>query len=161
MEIYHEALAHNKYTCFLKEDTVLPMMYMPDLLKGTVSLIQADDASLTQRTYNIGALSFTPRELAASIEKRVPGFTIDYSPDFRQRIAETWPQQLDDSAARRDWGWAPEYDLDMMTEDMLLQLEGTVSTERLEAIAENVRLAAEQRQTMMDFLAAKDEKVKV
>lgn len=153
VEIFHEALACNQYTCFLSEDTPLPMMYMPDLLRATVGLIQADAASLTQRTYNVGALSFTPRQLAASIEKRVPNFTIKYDPDFRQAIAETWPQQLDDSAARRDWGWAHQYDLDTMTADMLLNLEKTVSAARLEEIGENVRLAAERRQAMMEFLA--------
>jgi len=163
VEIYHEALAKGSYTCFLSEETVLPMMYMPDLLRGTVQLLQADDASLTQRTYNIGALSFTPAELAASISERIPGFSIDYAPDFRQEIAATWPQRLDDSAARRDWGWRPVFDLDGMTADMLANLTPQVSAERSAKIALDIKSAAAKRDEMMKFLkdAAVDEAVKV
>ena len=164
MEIFYEALAHGKYECFLEEDTVLPMMYMPDLLRGTVQLMQADNASLTQRTYNIGALSFTPRELAASIGERIPNFAIDYAPDFRQEIAATWPQRLDDSAARRDWGWRHVFDLDGMTADMLANLTPKVSRERSAAIAEDIKAAAAKREEMMKFLkvaTAEEEAVKV
>jgi threonine 3-dehydrogenase len=163
VEIYHEALAHGQYTCFLEEDTVLPMMYMPDLLRGTVQLLQADDKSLTQRTYNIAALSFTPKQLAASISDRIPGFTIAYAPDFRQRIAATWPKQLDDTSARRDWGWRPVFDLDGMTADMLAHLTPKVSPERSAKIAADIKSAAAKRDAMMKFLAeaAKKEAVKV
>jgi len=163
VEIYHEALACGRYTCFLDEDTVLPMIYMPDLLRGTVQLMQADSAKLTQRTYNIAGLSFTPKELAASISERIPNFSVEYAPDFRQQIAATWPQRLDDSAARRDWGWRHVYDMDGMTADMLAQLGPKVSAERSETIAEDIRLAAAKREEMMRFLkqAADDETVKV
>merc|ERR1719263_856801 len=95
------------------------MMYMPDLLSATIGLMEAPDEALTQRTYNIGAMSFTPEQLAASIRRVRPHFAMSCAPDFRQAIAETWPQALDDSAARRDWGWQPRYDLDAMTDDML------------------------------------------
>jgi len=160
VEIYHEALARGRYTSFLAPDTVLPMMYMPDLLRGTIGLMDAPSEKLTQRTYNIGALSFTPAELAGSIGRVLPGFTIDYAPDFRQQIADTWPKQLDDSVARRDWGWAHEYDLDRMTGDMLANL-GPVQPAAVERLAEQTRLAAEQRVKMMRFLADEADKVKV
>ena len=86
---------------------------MPDLLRGTIDLMNAPDECLKQRTYNITAMSFTPSELAASIRKIMPSFTIEYKPDFRQQIAETWPRALDDTSARRDWGWAPRFDVDV------------------------------------------------
>jgi len=165
VEIYHEALAKGRYTCFLKEDAMLPMMYMPDLLKATTELMLADGSKLTQRTYNVGSLSFTPAELAESIAKFVPGFEIDYAPDFRQAIAETWPQRLDDTIARRDWGWEPEYSLDAMSADMLATLRkagAAVRAEAVEALTEDVRRAAEKREQMMKFLASQaDETVKV
>ena len=160
VEIYHEALATGTYTCFLEEHTMLPMMYMPDLLKATTDLMQAPEEALTQRTYNVGALSFTPAELARSIERELPGFSISYAPDFRQEIAKTWPEVLDDSAARRDWGWSPEYDLDAMTRDMLASL-GPVQPEAAAHFAEKVKEAAVKRKSMMEFLAEKDLDVKV
>ena len=121
--IYYEAIQHKKYTCFVREDTVLPMMYMPDCLKATVDLMQADFSKLKHHsTFNIGALSFSAGELAASIKKYIPEFKVDYKPDFRQGIADTWPMSVDDSAAREEWGWEPEYDLDTMTKDMLDKL---------------------------------------
>ena len=161
-QIYHEALAHGKYECFLSEDTLLPMMYMPDLLRGTAMLMEADSQHLTQRTYNIGALAFTPRQLANSICGYLPGFSITYNPDFRQGIAETWPTQLDDSAARRDWGWSPKYDIDSMTAEMLKALGASVSKERSAAIAEEIKLAAAKREEMMRFLeSAQADEVKV
>mmetsp|Transcript_18449 Transcript_18449/g.46198 ORF Transcript_18449/g.46198 Transcript_18449/m.46198 type:complete len:358 (+) Transcript_18449:30-1103(+) len=156
VEIYHEALASGRYTCFLAADTELPMMYMPDLLRATIGLMDAPSERLTQRTYNIGALSFTPAQLAASIKKQIPEFTIDYAPDFRQAIAETWPKQLDDSHARRDWGWRPEYDIDRMTEDMLSNLR-SMTIER--ELAEDIRKAAEQRENMMKYLAEEGDTV--
>ena len=136
------------------------MMYMPDLLKATTDLMSAPDECLTQRTYNVGAISFTPRDLAASIRRRVPEFTIDYKPDFRQAIADTWPQRLDDSAARRDWGWRPMYDVDAMTDDMFDAL-GPVEPMKAEELSVSVRQAAERRKEMLDFLEQSNEKVTV
>lgn len=124
VEIYHEALEEKKYTSFLKEDTYLPMMYMPDAIRGTIELMEAPAEKISVRTsYNLSAMSFSPKEIAASIQKHVPDFTIDYKPDYRQQIADSWPQSIDDSQARTDWGWKHEYDLDKMTSDMLENLK--------------------------------------
>jgi nucleoside-diphosphate-sugar epimerase len=121
VEIYYEAVKNKKYTCFVNEDTRLPMMYMPDCLKSTIDLMQADFSQLRYHCdYNVGAMSFSAGELAASVKKYIPDFEIIYEPDSRQAIADSWPDSVDDSAARRDWGWKPEYDLDTMTQDMLL-----------------------------------------
>jgi threonine 3-dehydrogenase len=121
--IFHEAIIHNKYTCFLREDTVLPMMYMPDCLKAAITLMEAEFGRLRHHTdFNVAAMSFSPAELAAEIKKFMPGFMIEYKPDERQAIAETWPQSIDDSAAREEWGWQPDYDLPHMVEDMLRHL---------------------------------------
>ncbi len=118
--IYYEAIKHKKYTCFVKEDTRLPMMYMPDCLKATIDLMQADFSKLKHHSdFNVGAMSFTVGELADSIKKYIPDFEIKYEPDFRQAIADSWPNSVDDSAAREEWGWKPSYDLDSMTQDML------------------------------------------
>jgi len=118
--IYYEAIKHKKYTCFVKEDTQLPMMYMPDCLKATIDLLQADFSKLKHHSdFNVGAMSFTVKELADSIKKYIPEFQISYEPDFRQKIADSWPNSVDDSAAREEWGWNPSYDLDAMTQDML------------------------------------------
>jgi nucleoside-diphosphate-sugar epimerase len=124
IDIFYEALKHNKYTCFLSEHTYLPMMYMDDAIRATIELMEAPAGKLkTRMSYNLSAMSFSPREIAASIQKHIPGFTIDYNPDFRQKIADGWPQSIDDSAARNDWGWKPEFDLDKMTADMLVHLK--------------------------------------
>ncbi len=121
--IFYEAVQHGRYTCFLREDTRLPMMYMPDCLKCTLDLMDADFAGLRHHAnFNVTAMSFTAGELAAEIRKRMPSFVCDYKPDFRQAIADSWPASIDDSAARREWGWAPSYDLARMTEDMLAVL---------------------------------------
>lgn len=120
--IYYQALKEGKYTCFLKEDQVLPMMYMPDCLKSISLLLKAPNENLRSRTYNITGMSFTPAELASSIRSRLPDFTIAYEPDFRQKIAETWPRTIDDSDARREWGWKEDYDIDGMTDAMLTRL---------------------------------------
>jgi nucleoside-diphosphate-sugar epimerase len=112
-----------EYTCFLEPDTRLPMMYMPDALRAILRLMEGDAAALSVRdSYNVGALSFSPRELVAAIRRHVPDFSCTYEPDERQQIADDWPASVDDRAARTDWDWAPEYDLDAMTEDMLEHL---------------------------------------
>ncbi len=123
VEIYHEALAHNKYTSFLKEDTYLPMMYMDDAIRGTIELMEApDDKMKTRMAYNISAMSFSPKEIGESIQQHIPDFKLDFQSDFRQEIADGWPQSIDDSTARNDWGWKPEFDLEKMTAEMLKQL---------------------------------------
>ncbi|HTN47538.1 MAG TPA: NAD-dependent epimerase/dehydratase family protein [Flavipsychrobacter sp.] len=124
VEIYHEALKHKKYTSFLDKGTYLPMMYMDDAIRGTIELMEAPVEKLQSRmAYNISAMSFAPEEIAASIQKEIPDFEISYAPDFRQQIANGWPQSIDDSAAREQWGWKHEFDLDKMTQDMLTNLK--------------------------------------
>ncbi len=120
VEIFHEALEEKKYECFLNEDTYLPMMYMPDAIKATIELMEAPASKISIRTsYNISGMSFSPKEIAAEIKKHIPEFEISYKPDSRQNIANSWPQSIDDSIARNDWGWHHEYDLARMTDDML------------------------------------------
>lgn len=123
IDIYVEALKQKHYTCFLKEDTYLPMIYMPDAIRATIELMEAPAEKIKNRmSYNLSSMSFAPKEVFESIKKQIPDFTIDYAPDFRQQIAEGWPMSIDDSEARADWGWKPEYDLDAMTKDMLENL---------------------------------------
>jgi nucleoside-diphosphate-sugar epimerase len=123
VEIFHDALESKRYTCFLKENTYLPMMYMPDAIRATIELMEAPADKISVRTsYNLAAMSFSPKEIAAAIKKYIPEFTITYQPDYRQAIAESWPQSIDDSVARADWGWKPEYDLERMTKDMIENL---------------------------------------
>jgi len=123
VEIFYEALKKKKYTCFLREDTTLPMMYMPDCLKGTLDVMDADFAKLKHHCdYNLAAVSFSAGHLAAEIKKHIKDFKVDYKPDFRQAIADSWPQSIDDTAARKEWGWKPKYDLASMTTDMLEKL---------------------------------------
>ena len=119
IEMYHEALRHRYFKCFLAAETRLPMMYMPDCIKSTVSIMEAPQERLRQRVYNVTGCSFTPEEQAESIKKKMPEFRLDYAPDFRQNIAATWPQTIDDADARVDWGWEEDYGLEKMTEDML------------------------------------------
>ncbi len=127
VEIYHEALKNNAYTCYLKEDTRLPMMYMDDAIRATIELMQADGDRLKVRSsYNLSAMSFTPAELAGAIRAHQPGFEISYAPDFRQSIADSWPGSIDDSEARADWGWQPEFDLKRTTAVMLDNLKNRV-----------------------------------
>ncbi len=122
--IYFEAVKNKKYTCFVKEDTRLPMMYMPDCLKATIDLMQADFSKLKHHSdFNVGAMSFSVTEMAESIRKFIPDFEISYEPDFRQAIADSWPDSVDDAAAREEWGWKPAYNLDAMTEDMLKAIQ--------------------------------------
>jgi nucleoside-diphosphate-sugar epimerase len=123
VEIFYEALKKKKYTCFLRDDTVLPMMYMPDCIKSTLDLMSAEQTRVKRRTsYNLTAMSFSPKELAAKITQHIPEFKCEYAPDFRQKIADSWPMSIDDSEARKDWGWQPTYDLSAMTEDMINRL---------------------------------------
>jgi nucleoside-diphosphate-sugar epimerase len=124
VEIYLEALEHKKYECFLEEDTYLPMMYMPDAIRATIELMEAPAEKINIRTsYNLAAMSFSPKEIAVAIQQHIPDFSISYAPDYRQQIANSWPQSIDDSVATADWGWEPEYDLAKMTADMLLNLQ--------------------------------------
>jgi len=118
--IFFEAIKYKKYTSFLREDSRLPMMYMPDCLKAAVDLMEADFSQLKHHSdFNVTAMSFTPAELAAEIKKVIPEFTCSYKPDSRQAIADSWPSSIDDSAAREEWGWKPDYDIAAMTKDML------------------------------------------
>ncbi|HEY0040980.1 MAG TPA: NAD-dependent epimerase/dehydratase family protein [Flavisolibacter sp.] len=124
IEIFHEALEAGQYTSFLEKDTYLPMMYMPDAIRATIELMEAPKSKIKERTsYNLSAISFSPEEIGAEIKKHIPAFTIDYKPDYRQAIANSWPQSIDDSVARQDWGWGHEYDLPRMTVDMLTNLK--------------------------------------
>jgi len=123
VEIFYEAIKNKKYTCFVKKDTVLPMMYMPDCIKGTIDLMEADISKLKHHCdFNMASMSFSAGELAAEIKKHIPEFKCIYKPDFRQAIADTWPQSIDDSSAQKEWGWKPSYNLDSMTKDMLEKL---------------------------------------
>ena len=125
IEIFHEALEQKKYKCFLKEETYLPMMYMPDAIRATTELMEADAARISIRTsYNISGMSFSPKEIAAEIKKHIPEFSISYKPDYRQPIADSWPQSIDDIVARKDWNWKEEFALEAMTKDMLENLGG-------------------------------------
>lgn len=120
VEIFFEAVKHKQYNCFLSENTILPMMYMPDAIRGTIELMNAPASSLSIRSaYNFSAFSFSPQDLAKCITVEVPDFSIQYAPDFRQAIADSWPASIDDSFARNDWGWKPEFTLEKMTKDML------------------------------------------
>jgi len=123
VEIFYEALQKKSYTCFVNKETTLPMMYMPDCIKGTIDLMEADSTQLKHHCdFNLAAMSFSAGELTAEIQKHIPEFTCTYKPDFRQAIADSWPQSIDDSAARNEWGWKPSYTLSSMTQDMLEKL---------------------------------------
>jgi nucleoside-diphosphate-sugar epimerase len=119
IEIFHEALEEKKYECFLDENTYLPMMYMPDAIRATIELMEAPANKISIRTsYNISGMSFSPKEIGAEVKKHIPDFKISYKPDYRQAIANSWPQSIDDSVARKDWGWKEEFGLPAMTKDM-------------------------------------------
>jgi nucleoside-diphosphate-sugar epimerase len=123
VEIFYEAIKRKCYTCFVREDTVLPMMYMPDCINAAIGLMEAEALKITCRTsYNVAGMSFSAGELAAEIRKYVPDFACEFKPDFRQKIADSWPMSIDDSLARKDWGWKPTYDLATMTRDMIEKL---------------------------------------
>lgn len=124
VDIFHQALQKEEYTCFLEADTRLPMMYMDDAIRATLELMAAPVENIKVRTsYNLAAMSFTPAELAAEIQKHIPDFKISYEPDHRQQIAASWSESIDDQEARRDWGWKHEYDLEKMTTEMLYHLK--------------------------------------
>lgn len=125
VEIYIEALKNGHYTSFLGEKTELPMMYMDDAIRATIELMEApQEKIMTRMAYNVAAMSFTPKEIAKEIQKHLPEFKIDYAPDFRQDIADGWPDSIDDGPARSDWGWKPQFNLEKMTEAMLTNLKG-------------------------------------
>jgi nucleoside-diphosphate-sugar epimerase len=124
VDIYHRALKHGQYRCFLKEGTTLPMMYMDDAIKATIGIMDAPSKKIKIRSsYNLAAVSYAPEDVAASIQKHIPDFEINYEPDFRQAIADTWPQSMDDSEARRDWGWSHHFGLEEITKTMLDNLK--------------------------------------
>ncbi len=123
VEIFYEAVKNKSYECFLKDDARLPMMFMPDAIDSTIKLMEADAATINIRSsYNLGGIDFDPKEIAAEVKKHIPEFKITYNPDFRQKIAESWPASIDDSVARKDWGCRYEYDLSKMTEVMLREI---------------------------------------
>ena len=127
VDIFHAAVKGEPYSCFLEPDEALPMMYMPDAIRATLELMEAPAASIGERgSYNVAAVSFTPRQIAAAIRRLVPGFEVRYAPDYRQAIAHAWPDSIDDSVARADWGWRAEYGLDAIVADMLEHLRVAV-----------------------------------
>ncbi|MBA3648345.1 MAG: NAD-dependent epimerase/dehydratase family protein [Chitinophagales bacterium] len=124
IDIYFEAKKNKTFTCFLSEDTRLPMMYMPDAIRGTIEIMESPIEKIRLRSsYNIASISFTPKEQALSILNYMPDFNIEYAPDFRQNIAAGWPESIDDTEARKDWNWKPQFDLNEMTQDMLLNIQ--------------------------------------
>ena len=131
VEIFHAAKEKQQYTSFLREDTHLPMMYMPDAIRATIELMEAPSEKIKVRTsYNLSGMSFSPVEIGNEIRKHIPEFHLDFNPDYRQQIADSWPKSIDDSNAREDWGWKPEFDLTKMTADMLMNLDTNTSEER-------------------------------
>ena len=124
VDIFYHAVEHKPYTCFLKEGSTLPMMYMEDAVRATIEIMEAAPERIRERTsYNLAAVSFAPEEVAAAIQKRIPGFQVVYEPDSRQAIADSWPQSIDDAAARADWGWQPRFGLNEMVDAMLEGLQ--------------------------------------
>ncbi len=124
VDIYHYAVREENYACFLSENTALPMIYMDDAIRATLELMDAPAENINERTsYNLAGMSFSPSEIAASIQTHFSKFEVNYAPDFRQKIAETWPESIDDSPARNDWHWQPKFDLASMTKDMIFQLQ--------------------------------------
>jgi nucleoside-diphosphate-sugar epimerase len=124
IDIFHKAISDKHYECFLNKDSELPMMFMDDAVDATILIMNANADDLTiWSSYNLAAISFTPKQLAHSIKKQIPDFTIDYQPDFRQNIADSWPKSIDDSQARKDWNWKHNFDLEKITNEMLTQLK--------------------------------------
>jgi nucleoside-diphosphate-sugar epimerase len=127
VHIFHEAIKNGHYNCFLSEEAELPMMYMPDAIKSILEIMDTPSEKISLRSsYNISGVSFTPKTLSDAIKKEMPEFTISYEPDYRDNIAKSWPSSLDDSLARKDWGWKPDYDLESMVNDMLVNLRMVV-----------------------------------
>lgn len=127
VDIFYKALSNGEYSCFLKADTKLPMMYMEDAIRATIEIMEAPSENINIRSsYNLAGISFSPKEIAAEIKNHLPNFTIDYAPDFRQKIAESWPQSINDNQAKKDWKWSIEYDLNRMCKDMLLHLKQSI-----------------------------------
>ena len=123
VSIYHDALQTGVHNCFLKDNTELPMLYMPDALKATLDIMHAPAEQIKIRSsYNLAGMSFSPAEITAAIQQYIPNFKTEYNPDSRQAIADSWPNSIDDAEARKDWGWKPDFDLDKMTKDMLVNL---------------------------------------
>jgi len=132
VEIYHKALTEGHYDCFLSENTELPMMFMDDAIKATVQIMQADKENLSiHSSYNLAAISFSPSDIVEEIKKHLPDFSIDYNPDFRQHIADSWPKSIDDSFARKDWNWNHDFDLNKMTKEMIIQLKKKYNSEKV------------------------------
>ena len=131
VDIFHQAIQHEKYESFLSENTGLPMMYMPDAIRATIELMEAPAEQVKIRSsYNLAGISFTPKQLAAEVAKHIPDFKMTYNPDFRQAIADSWPSSIEDSHAQNDWGWELKYDLEKMTSEMMENLK-----EKYKAIA--------------------------
>ncbi len=132
VEIFHKAVKKESFECFLEKDSRLPMLFMDDAIRATLELMESDAKNITIRSsYNLAGISFTPDDLAKEIQKHIPDFKITYKPDFRQAIADSWPESIDDSKAREDWGWKPKYDLAKMTEEMLTQLKKMYIAEKV------------------------------
>lgn len=123
VEMFYEATLHKKYECFVNENTILPMMYIPDCIKCMIDILEAKSSKLKQHVYNVASMSFSAGELAAEIRKWIPDFNISYKPDFRQQIANSWPTTIDDSLARKEWAWKPNYNLQSMTVDMINKMK--------------------------------------
>jgi nucleoside-diphosphate-sugar epimerase len=132
VEIFHKALTKGHYDCFLSEDTELPMMFMDDAIKATVDIMKAPQERLTiHSSYNLAAISFAPKQLSEEIKNHIPDFTIDYKPDYRQQIADSWPKSIDDSFARKDWDWNYTFDLTKITKEMIVQLRKKYNSEKV------------------------------
>ena len=124
VEMFYQAILGKRYTCFVRSDTRLPMMYMPDAIRATLMIMEASPRKVTfHMGHNLAAMSFSAGDLAKEIKKHIPGFTCEFVPDFRQKIADSWPQSVDDSLARREWGWKPKYNISAMTKEMIKELK--------------------------------------
>eukprot|EP00656_Telonema_subtile_P018219 TRINITY_DN19820_c0_g1_i2.p1 TRINITY_DN19820_c0_g1~~TRINITY_DN19820_c0_g1_i2.p1 ORF type:complete len:396 (-),score=83.11 TRINITY_DN19820_c0_g1_i2:66-1253(-) len=129
VDVFYQALTHGEYTCFVSEDTEMPMMFMPDCIRCTQEMLEVERTELKRSVYNVTGCSFSPKQIAESIRRHIPGFKIHYDPDFRQAIADSWPKSIDDSNARKDWGWDHEFDLDAMVDEMLVALRKKLGEE--------------------------------